>query len=482
MISNYLTREKDTLTHFNRLSTDLKYFFYHICCEKLMGSKEIFKPSRGFEIMSEYLVAMLEGEVKRLAIAIPPRNGKSQLVTTALPLWDWLTNPNMTYVTVAHHDDLLKHFQTGRQSIIEHKDYQKCIGWELTTNTKDEFKNNTSGHIISMVMDYVKTGLGAEVLLVDDPMPARNWNNIKACDKVWSLYTSTLLSRLNNKETGKICVVSQRLCDVDIIGRVIDAGYTTLTLQAVADEAQTLIFPMSGFTWNRPIGDVLNPELESLDVLMEIKKTDNVMFQSQYQQRPSAIKGDIIDTSKLGKYQKPRDNYQEIILSVDSASSVTKIAANWGMTLWGKYIDNGVSCLDLLYCVADKYEYPKGLQKIREMVKERGVTMIMVENKSTGLALIPTLKLEGYNVESIQPIKSKEDRAMSAAPFINKGRLRVPDTDNLPFTDRWLSVFIYELDGFGGAARTCDLLDSTTQVINFYNSGAFNAKNFFRLA
>lgn len=109
------------------------------------------------------------------------------------------------------------------------------------------------------------------------------------------------------------------------------------------------------------------------------------------------------------------------------------------------------------------------------------MTKYMIENKSTGLAIIPTLKQEGFDVIQIEPIKSKEDRAISAIPFLDQGRLRIPDTKHLPFTERWISIFLYELDSFGGNAATKDILDSCTQCVNFYGSRSFSARNFFRI-
>jgi hypothetical protein len=478
---SYTIREKSDLKHYQRLKSDFKYFFIHLAAPIALGEFGLFKPSRGFEVMAEYGVAMLEGEIKRLAISIPPRNAKSLIFSTALPLWQWLSHSNDTFISVAHHDSLLHQFQSGRQGIFNSLEYQNSIDWQVTTNTKDTLRNTAGGHMLSMVLTHVVTGLGGNNLIVDDPIPARDSGNIKACEKAWDLYTGTLLSRLNDKKEGKICVVSQRLCDADIIGHVTDAGYTALTLQAIADEPQTIIFPLSGLVWEREKGDVLNPDYEPLEVLMEIKRTDEKMFQAQYQQRPTAIKGSFINTDNLGRFKAPRGSYQDVIISVDSAASTTRFAANWGITVFGKYMENGLNCLDLLYCHANKYEYPEGLAKIKQLGKQFEATKYMIENKSTGLAIIPTLKQEGFDVIQIEPIKSKEDRTISAIPFLHQGRLRVPDTSMLPFTERWLSIFLYELDSFGGGARSKDILDSTTQCINFYSNNSFNPRNFFRL-
>lgn len=477
---DFLIREKDELTHLQRLTTDFKYFFFHICVEQMYGDKNIWKPSRGFEIMSEYCVALLEGEIKRLAISIPPRMGKSQLFSTALPMFEWLSKPEGKFISVAHHEDLLKQFAGDRKLIFNHLDYQRCIDWVLETSTVDTMRNSGSGHCLSMTSEHIVTGLGGDCILVDDPIPAAKARSLTHCDKIWSNYTGALYSRLNDKKSGKIGVISQRVSEADIIGRVTDIGYTTLVLQAISDEPTTLIFPLSGKTWEREKGDVLNPDLEPLEVLLEMKAQDEFTFQAQYQQKPLVDGGGLINIKQLRTYDKPQEIYKEIIISVDSAASVSSKSANWGITVFGNYIDNGISCLDLLYCHAKKYEYPEGLAKVKEIGGLYGVSWYFVENRSTGLAIIPTLINEGKRVESIEAVRSKEDRFLSAVPYINSGRFRVPNTDNLPFTEGWLINFKYELLGWPHA-KTRDLVDSTTQVINYYLGHNLNIKAFYRL-
>ncbi len=477
---HFLQRESDELAHLDRVSSDFKYFFRHIVEPALYGQQGTFKYSRSFELMAEYVIAVLEGDIKRLAVSIPPRNAKSQVWSCAMPLFEWLTNPPETFISVSHHDDVLNQFMASRQAIFDQTDYQRSIDWQLKTNTKDTMRNTSSGHILSMVMEFVVTGLGGNIMIVDDPIPASKADNVKHCNKIWGLYTSTLFSRLNDKLNGKIVVVSQRLSEADVIGHVQEVGYTPLVLQAIADEPTTLIFPLTGQEWHRDVGDVLNPEHEPLEILLEMKTNDEDTFLAQWQQKPPVEGSGVIAFKEIAKYDKPEEEYQEIILSIDSAGSTGVKSSNWGMTVWGKFLKNGFTYLDLLYAHANKYDYPSGKKKADEIIDTYEVDRVFIENKSTGIALIPVYKQEGKQVVAIEAIKSKDERAMAAAPFINQGRVRVPDTDLLPFTERWYQYWAYEIRGFPNA-KTRDLLDSSTQVINYYSGKSFNARNFYRV-
>jgi hypothetical protein len=41
------------------------------------------------EAVAEHLQAVVDGEIKRLIINIPPRMGKSSITSVALPAWTW---------------------------------------------------------------------------------------------------------------------------------------------------------------------------------------------------------------------------------------------------------------------------------------------------------------------------------------------------------------------------------------------------------
>src|SRR5258708_2130933 len=47
------------------------------------------------DLICEYLEAVTAGAIRRLVINMPPRYGKSLLVSVLWPTWEWLTHPSM---------------------------------------------------------------------------------------------------------------------------------------------------------------------------------------------------------------------------------------------------------------------------------------------------------------------------------------------------------------------------------------------------
>lgn len=474
----FRTREKDELEHLNRLKTDFKYFFAHVCEPAFFGDQTTFKYSRGFEVMSEYLVCFLDGDIRRLTVSIPPRNSKSLIWSCALPMFEWLSKPNETFLSIAHHDSLLQQFQTSRKSIFEQKDYQRLINWECTVNTKETLRNNQSGHVLSMVMAFIRTGLGANTLVFDDPISAVMAQNIGFCEKIIGIFTGAAMSRLNDKKSGKVAVISQRLADGDMIGYLQDKGYEHLILQAIADEPQVIHFPLSGKEWVREVGDVLNPEYEPLETLLELKALDPQTFYAQYQQKPVTVGNSVLSFEDIVRYEQPETEYNNILLSVDSAATKGRQSAAWGLIVAGIYTRKGVTAMDILYVYAQKMDYVEGKKKINEICAKYKVDQLMIESKSTGLALIPELKAEGNYVIDIPAVKSKEERAMQSLAFIKQGRVRLPDTDKLPFTENWVNIWLHQHIGFP-VVKLRDVLDAQSQLSIYYASKTFDARAFY---
>jgi predicted phage terminase large subunit-like protein len=445
----------------------------------LYGDQKRYFLSPSFELQCEYVVAVLQGDIKKLAVSVPPRNSKSQIWSCAMPMWEWLTNPETRFISVCHSNPVLDLFQTDRIRIFNSEDYQRIIDYKLLTKTKEKFENSAGGHILSMVTAYIHTGLGANIIIVDDPVAAKDRNNMEALLKAREKFTGELMSRMDDKINGRWLVVSQRLAEGDIIDLALELGYDYLKLQSIQQGDITYEFPLTKTKWLRKDQDVLNPGHESREILEELRKANLDSFLAQYQQEPRVEGNGVVDRDAIRMYTELKKGYKSIIVSVDSASSVKTGSSGWGITVWGMW-NEGLTNLDLLYATSKKYEFPEGLARVLQIYKEYNGTEFFIENKSTGTALIPTLKNAGYKVYVAVPTKSKEERFMACAPMINQGRVRVPDTDVLPFTLGWMSNWDYEIRGFPNA-KTRDLVDSTSQILQKYSEMIVSLESFYKL-
>jgi hypothetical protein len=475
-MSSYLQREKDYFDHLTRIKTDFRYFFYHIVWDACSGNE--FYPSRGFDLLCEYAQLFLDRDIFRLAVAIPPRNSKSLIFSQAMPLFKWLNDPSKKFIHVSNHSQVLEDFQTNRQKILGHPDYLKIFGAELISNNVKSIKNDRAGHLLMMPMLNIVLGLGGDYIISDDPMSAAQCSDAMA-EKIWGKYTGTLMSRANNKKTDPVMIVSQRLADYDIVGRCVDIGYHYVSLQAIADEPTTIHFPMSGQVWERETGDVLNPDYEPLEVLERIRHDDEPNFLAQYQQTPAVQGSGVLNWEDIGFYDRPRDKYTEIILTVDSAATDKATSCPWGLAVLGAYTDErGLKCLDLLFADSRRADYLVGLSRIRALMEEWSPDRVVIENKSTGQALIPTLKLEHRSILAIDPKGSKQDRTLQSAVFFAQHRFRVPNVATLNHTIPWVTRFKYEFCAFP-KGKTDDILDCITQVTNWYNNRKINVAAFY---
>jgi hypothetical protein len=93
-------------------------------------------------------------------------------------------------------------------------------------NTESEVCTIRGGFRLSASIDGTLTGRGGDIIIIDDPLKQNDaYSDVKRAH-VNEWYAHSILSRLDDKQTGKIVVVAQRLhvddlpicCGVPMIG------------------------------------------------------------------------------------------------------------------------------------------------------------------------------------------------------------------------------------------------------------------------
>lgn len=131
------------------------------------------------------------------------------------------------------------------------------------------------------------TGLGGDFLIIDDPSKPEEVMSDATRKSVNEWYAHTALSRLNNKETGCIIIIMQRLHEDDLVGHVQQLGeWRHLCFPAIAQKEEHHTFQRfdgKKVEIVRHEGDVLHAERESLKSLEEIRESiGTYFFASQY--------------------------------------------------------------------------------------------------------------------------------------------------------------------------------------------------------
>ena len=123
-------------------------------------------------ILADMLMAIEHGDKDRICVNIPPRHGKSQLVSIYFPAWFLGRNPNKKVMMVSHTTDLAVDFGRKVRNLIALDDYKSVFPTvRLASDSKSAGRWNTSvgGEYYACGVGSALAGRGADLLLVDDP-------------------------------------------------------------------------------------------------------------------------------------------------------------------------------------------------------------------------------------------------------------------------------------------------------------------------
>ena len=88
-------------------------------------------------------------------------------------------------------------------------------------NTETEFATTQMGYRLATSIEGTLTGRGGDIIIVDDPLKPIDALSDSKRERVNNAFVNTILSRLDDKRTGAIIIVMQRLHEDDLVGRLL---------------------------------------------------------------------------------------------------------------------------------------------------------------------------------------------------------------------------------------------------------------------
>lgn len=251
------------------------------------------------------------GEVLRLIITMPPRAGKSQLVSRMFPPWFLGQDGYRNIIFATYNSDFAKDFGREVKAIMEEPRYQQIFpGLKLQPGAKSAslIKTNDNGNYVAVGRGGAITGRGADLLLIDDPIKDREEADSQTIrEKLWSWFTQVALSRLMSAG-GRCVIVMTRWHADDLVGRLTDpenvcydpeeaAQWKVLDLKALAGDDDPL---------GRKKDEALWPERFPKSYLEGLRRIDPRGFSALYQGEPSPESGDFFRAEWLDPYTYQR--------------------------------------------------------------------------------------------------------------------------------------------------------------------------------
>lgn len=206
-----------------------------------------YRVAEHHKLIAETLERVERGEIDRLLVSMPPRSGKSELVTKRFPAWFLGRNPDRQVITASYNSDLAGDFGRQVRNIVRQKEFQNVFPVRLAEDSQAANRWNTEqgGSYVAAGVGTAITGRGAHLLLIDDPIKDREEAESETRrEVVWNWFTSTAYTRLMPK--GAIVVIQTRWHADDLTGRLIEAEakggdrYHKLILPAILSDGSAL--------------------------------------------------------------------------------------------------------------------------------------------------------------------------------------------------------------------------------------------------
>jgi predicted phage terminase large subunit-like protein len=367
-----------------------------------------FLPNWHIRAIAYQLDRIRRGEITRLIINMPPRHLKSLTVSVAFTAFLLGHAPWRRIFAISYGDELSAKHASDFRSIVHSSWYKRAFPkMRILRSVDGELISTKRGFRKSTSVSGPLTGLGGDLFVIDDPQKPADAQSEARRNTLNHWVSNTLMSRLDNKETGAVIVVMQRVHMNDLSGFLSTSsdGWEILSLPAIAEADEHIPIGV-GELYQRSAGEALHPAHESLATLRKQQQTLGPdVFAAQYQQSPVPPGGAMIKRAWLRYYETaPNLRHGRVIQSWDTAAK-DGAQNDWSVCTTWLLVDKHFYLLDL---TRDRYQYPQLRDTALALAERYRPSRILIEDASTGIALAQELNQTGRCY--ISPIPVERDK------------------------------------------------------------------------
>lgn len=397
----------------------------------------------------------------------------TMFISRVLPAWYLGRNPDHRVLLVTYQDGFSRTQSRHARNIFKRlgpkvfdlrvaEDTQAANAWDIADHEGGMEAVGAGGAI---------TGKGAHLLIVDDIVKGREQAmNENVLNDRWEWFLTDVLSRL--EPGASVVVLMTRWSRSDVIGQVLAKKEEEAADPGDPDEMgfsdwEFHNYPalaVKGDILGRKVGEALFPKRYDETFLKKIKArwNDEYWWEALYQGNPVPMTGDIIDVTGFkreyeGKNPPPRESFDMVIISADTAIKDTEVADYTVFGVWGVRHD-GYYLLDV---IRDKMKYPQLVETSQALNRLWFPEFFLIEDKGSGSSLIQELRQDyTVNVWPIEPgNESKVIRMLAETTTIKAGMVILPDNAS------WKEDFLLECRSFPRGKK--DQVDMLSQALKF---------------
>ena len=268
--------------------------------------------AKHLDLLCQALEDVEAGRCKRLIVCMPPRHGKSELISKSFPSWCIGKNPDREIILASYGAELAEGFsRLNREKLREFG--QDIFGIRISRESAAVGRWGIEGHRGGMFAVGVQgpiTGRGGHIVIIDDPVKgAQEAASATYRQHTIEWYQTVLRTRLY--PDAAIIIVMTRWHKEDLVGWLLaqeavgGEQWRVLTLPAIAEKNDPL---------RRNPGEALWPAWFDTKALADIKATMTpYQWLALYQQRPTDPQGALFKHEYFRTYQTAKRSRLPII-------------------------------------------------------------------------------------------------------------------------------------------------------------------------
>lgn len=485
-----------------------------------------FRTGRHIEVICEELQKLSvniwknTGLTNRLMISLPPGGMKSQLCTRMFPAWLLGRYPKIRMLIIGHGLEFAKdEFGAKIRDILRMEEYQKIFpGTEMREDkaTAGRFLIKGGGEVVCTSLESKVAGRRAHIAITDDAVVEEDAASKAVRNKLVRKYMPNIRSRLLMTPDCAELMVGTRWTQGDLFDYLLEedktstAPWKTLVIPAILDEGASKVLRRKGDPpdYLTP-GTSFWPEFQPTKRLEMIRSSFvNQMsrWNAVYQQNPTPEEGQLINPTDFVSWRDSSSpNCHTILITADTAYTTNTQSDFTAYQVWGLFnrtentagmgggipdkevsfdeegmpmikhssptslIPGGVVTTQnaiLLDAKKGKWDFHELCSIFEDLNRRRRPDYFVIEERSSGLAIIPELRKRRLPIHGWKTEKDKMARMQAAAPIVKSGCIWVPMPPESPEVCQKTSEFVAEICMFPGGNHD-DVADAFSQFILF---------------
>jgi len=428
----------------------------------------VFGPNWHIDLICEHLEAVSAGQIRRLVINVPPRHGKSLLVSVFWPCWEWEARPWIRDVFSSYSESLASYHSLARRRVIRSRTYQRFApNVRLTKDQQEklEFHNTQGGAMVATSTGGSITGKGGNRIIIDDPHNPSQAESDAQRQQAIDFYRHTLSTRLDDPQHGAIVLVMQRLHTRDLTAVCLEQGFEHLCLPALAPSRTTIVFPRSQKALVREPDTALWPERHGVAELERQRRAlGSYGFAGQYQQEPVPREGGMFRPEWWGWFDAP--------------PAQLEVYQSWDLAFKGgdghDYVVGLVAVrVKALVYIVDRFKAKAAFTDTCRAIVSMGAKYpqtraVLVEDAANGPAVLDVLRHQVRGILAVTPAGGKQSRAAAVQPQIEAGQVLLPrprySDGQIRRGYEWVEDFVDTCSAFPKGEHDDDV-DALTQLL-----------------